>query len=271
MPISAHAHAARPPPRKAAADARRPTAAQALTGRLRCACGGGCPGCSGVSLGGAPALDTGGGTCGTTPGGGDLGPTNALGRDGQPRRRPRLCKVKFRDTALSLNTDRPGLRGNNRGVIEFSAPDGLVAALSGCSADCLEFRQFVKVRTFEDGVATTSPLQSCGTPIPRTGQGSDFVEEHTPCFTGGAPGAGIVSWHDAPGTLWADPATEPQFALFDFTVRVMAWDRCLGEPAQTIEGRIVLRKNGEVHSAEITPFVPVPSTFAYFSPGARCP
>jgi hypothetical protein len=243
-----------------------------------CACGGGCPRCGGIVIGGeragngvqgAPAPAS-GSRCGSTPSGEDLGPTNALGRDGLPRKRPRLCRAKFTDTHLGLNKTEVGLRGDNKGRISVAAPEGLSGLISGCDPECLVFRQFVKVRTFENGVQTFTPLQSCKLQLPRSASNTGFVEEQQTCFFGGARGAGDVAWHDVPGTRWKDLASEPTFALFDFTVRVMIWDRCRGEAEQTQEGRLVLRKNYGAQSAEVEPFHAVANTFTFSSPKAKC-
>ena len=243
--------------------------------RLRCACGGTCPRCGGTVIGGAggsgaAAAPATGSACGTTPSGEDLGPTNALRRDGSPRRHPRLCRAKFSDTHLGLNETEAGLRGDNQGRISAASPDDrLTALITGCDPRCLVFRQFVKVRTFENGVPTFTPLQSCSMQIPRSASDTGFVEEQT-CFFGGAAGAGEVAWHDFPGTRWTSAAAEPTYALFDFTVRVMTWDRCRGEADQTQEGRLVLRKNGADESAEVEDFRPVSNVFAFSSAKANC-
>ena len=258
----------------AARHAATPSAVPVLP-RLRCACGGACPRCGGTVLGGAGGTGTAaaaakGSACGTTPSGEDLGPTNALGRDGSPRRHPRLCRARFSDTHLGLNETEPGLRGDNQGRISAAAPDDrLTALITGCDPHCLVFRQFVKVRTFENGLPTYTPLQSCSMQIPRSASDTGFFEEQT-CFFGGAAGAGEVAWHDFPGTRWSSTAAEPTYALFDFTVRVMTWDRCRGEADQTLEGRLVLRKNGADESAEVEPFRPVGNVFAFSSAKARC-
>lgn len=208
--------------------------------------------------------------CGVTPSGGDLGPTNERRRDGSLRRHPRLCRAGFSNTHLGLNLSEDGLRGDNKGRISADAPgDGLTALVSGCDPECLVFRQFVKIRTFENGVPTFTPLQSCSMQIARSASDTGFVEEQT-CFFGGAPGAGQVSWHDVPGTRWSGPAALPTHALLDFTVRVMIWDRCRGKADQTQEGRLVLRKNGSKESAEVDPFGPVSNSFAFSSPKATC-
>ena len=248
-----------------------------------CACDGSCPRCqgsegqpaSGMSLAGQPQNQSAGAAatpgCGTTPSGESLGPTNPLNRKGKLRKRPKLCKAKFLNLELAHNPDKPGLRGLNQGSIQVSAPEGLVAGLTGCDPTCLVFRQFVKIRSFEDGQLVQNPITSCDMTIAASNLETTFFEEQTHCFVDATPGAGTLTWSDAPGRQWPDPSTEPTRARWEFTVRVMIWDRCLGIPVQTREGTLILLKNGTNQSAQVTPFRAVSSDFSYLSPMATCP
>jgi hypothetical protein len=210
------------------------------------------------------------GDCGTTPSRESLGPTNELNRKGHLKKRPKLCKEEFTNLELALNNSEPGLRGINKGSIKVSAPVGLVAALTGCCPHCLVFRQFVKLRTFENGAQIYPGLHSCSMLISSSNLGSTFFEEQTGCFVVGTPGLGSLSWTDFPGRIWEDPAAEPPLFRAEYTFRVMIWDRCLGEPKQTLEGKLTLLRNGGENSAEIVPFQPVSNDFSFVSPTAKC-
>ena len=55
----------------------------------------------------------------------------------------------------------------------------------------------------------------------------------------------------------------PEFEAID-------WQRTQWFNSQTLEGRLVLRKNGADESAEVEPFRPVGNVFAFSSAKARC-
>jgi|SRR4028118_518962 hypothetical protein len=207
-------------------------------------------------------------SCGKTLDGTDLGPTNKTNRRGKVRKRPRLCKEKWDTSRLELALDKtdPDLRAINKGAITFYQPgDPLTKLFSGCSADCFLFRQFVKVKSFEEGIQYQGS-DSCGQIIP-TGSNA-FIEERVNCIT--SRSGDTSSWNDKPGIQWIPGKAIPQFAKFDFTVRVMIWDTCLGIPKKALEGRIILFKDGLNKQALVTPFKEINVKFPFISPFAKC-